>query len=68
MPHFTDRPCAAHGLKSYRYKGPFGFVMIGAIDDDDALREAQRSLTGGTPSPYALQVWDDTSAAYVNVI
>jgi hypothetical protein len=42
--------------------------MIGAIDDDDALREAQRSLTGGTPSPYALQVWDDTSAAYVNVI
>ena len=64
--HFTDRPCAGPGLVSYRYKGPYGFVMIGAKDDDDALAEANRSLTGGVASPYQLQVWNGTR--YVNCI
>jgi hypothetical protein len=41
-PH--DRPCAAAGLLSYRYRGRYGWVMIGATDDADALREAGRSV------------------------
>lgn len=68
MAHFTDRPCAAQGLTSYRYKGPFGFIMIGAIDSNDAMRQAQRSLSSGAPSPCALQVWDDNRGTYVNAI
>lgn len=68
MTHFTDKPCAAPGLTSYRYKGPFGFVMIGATSDDDAMNEAKRSLTNGTLSRNALQVWDEGERAYRNVI
>jgi hypothetical protein len=37
-------PCAAPGFKSYRYRGRYGFVMIGATDDNDALNEAARSV------------------------
>lgn len=55
MRHVTDLPLAAAGLTSYRCRLPFGFIMIGAIDDDDALQEALRS------SPHAqrenLEVW-----------
>lgn len=39
----TSRPLAAAGLKSYRSKCPFGWVMIGAKDDADALIQARRS-------------------------
>ncbi|RQT26017.1 hypothetical protein DF037_20215 [Burkholderia contaminans] len=38
-----ERPLAAAGLKSYRCKGRFGWIMIGATDVDDAMREARRS-------------------------
>lgn len=34
---------AAYGLTSYRLKGRYGFVMIGAKSHDEALREALRS-------------------------
>ena len=68
MTHFTEKPCAAQGLKSYRYKGPFGFIMIGATDDDDALNEAQRSLCSGAVSPYCLQKWCKVANCYVPVI
>lgn len=61
MPHFTDRPCAAQGLTSYRYRGAYGWIMIGARDHGDALKEACRS-TGGGCSFDRLQVWD--SGAY----
>ena len=43
MPHQTDRPLAAPGLDSYRCRGPYGWIMIGATSEADALREAQRS-------------------------
>lgn len=56
----TNRPHAAPGLKSYRCKGRFGFIMIGATDDDDALREARRSWDGARRED--LQVW--TGSAY----
>lgn len=55
-PH--NRPCAAAGLTSYRYLGAFGFIMIGAKDDADALREAGRSLSTGPAVIEKLQVWN----------
>jgi len=63
-PKVEDRPMAAAGLISYRYLAAFGFVMIGARDHADALREAQRSVTG-TVTMDRLQVWNET--AYVDV-
>lgn len=43
----TDKPLAAPGLTSYRYRyGPHGchYVMIGANSESEALTEAYRSL------------------------
>ena len=54
-----ELPMAGPGLQSYRYRGAYGWVMIGATDDADALREAQRS----TPAPATadrLQRWTGT--------
>jgi len=55
-----NKPLAAHGLTSYRYKGRYGFVMIGARDDAHALKEAQRSLTRDTATPEKLERWNGT--------
>lgn len=52
-----EKPLAAPGLNSYRYAGRFGWVMIGATDEADALREAARSVTGEV-SRENLQAWD----------
>jgi len=38
-----NKPMAAYGLTSYRIKGRYGFIMIGARDHDDAWSEALRS-------------------------
>src|SRR5207247_1820787 len=38
-----DRPCAAEGLTSYRCRGAFGWIMIGAKDASGAISEARRS-------------------------
>ena len=54
-----DRPMADHGWLSYRARGRYGWIMIGASDDADAMLEALRS----TAAPTDLQVWDGT--AYV---
>lgn len=54
-----NKPLAANGLQSYRYRGRFGFVMIGARDDADALREAQRS-TADPVTADQLQRWTGT--------
>ena len=57
--NLTNRPLAAPGLISYRCKGPFGWIMIGATDHDDAMREARRS------SPHVsregLEIWTGTA-------
>lgn len=57
----SDRPLAAEGYLSYRCKGAFDWIMIGAKDDADAMVQARRS------SAYAkretLQKWN--GAAYV---
>jgi hypothetical protein len=44
------------GLISYRYRGRYGWIMIGAKDDNDALREAQRS-TSDKVTMNNLQIW-----------
>ena len=54
---YWNRPCAAKGLLSYRYKGSFGWIMIGARDDKDALREARRS-TAAVVSVDRLERWN----------
>lgn len=64
--HNTDGPMAAAGLTSYRYVGRYGFVMIGAKDSADALREASRSITG-VPDPAKLEVFSTERCAYLPV-
>lgn len=54
-----DKPHAAPGLTSYRAQSRFGWIMIGARDAAEALREARRS----TEAPTDLQVWN--GARYV---
>ena len=51
-----DKPLASKGLKSYRAKGPYGYIMIGAKDHDDALKEAKRSNSSITKED--LEIWD----------
>jgi hypothetical protein len=59
MTDTCNKPCAAHGLTSYRYKGRYGWIMIGATDHADALREAARS-SSDTIDRANLQVWNGT--------
>lgn len=34
---------ASNGLMTYRYRGRYGFIYIGASTDTEAMTEAQRS-------------------------
>lgn len=43
--YICDRPLAAAPLKSYRYKDAYGWIMIGAKNDADALAQAARSFS-----------------------
>ena len=56
----TDRPLATHGLTSYRYRGQYGWIMIGATSNEFALREAGRS-TLAPLSIDRLEVWNGDS-------
>lgn len=56
MQDFTEQPCAASGLTSYRYHGRYGYIMIGAKDTADALSEASRSTDN--VSVDKLEVWN----------
>jgi hypothetical protein len=40
---YHNKPMAAYGLISYRIKGRYGFIMIGARDHNDAWNQALRS-------------------------
>jgi hypothetical protein len=59
-----DRPLAAAPFTSYRYKGRYGFVHIGAHDVPGALREAERSITGAA-DPARLEIWSAPALAFV---
>jgi hypothetical protein len=59
---YWDKPCASAGLISYRYRGTYGWIMLGAKDDADALREAQRS-SAVKVRPENLQRWNGTQYA-----
>lgn len=54
--YLMSRPLAAPGLTSYRCKGRFGWIMIGATDHEDAMREAKRSWADASRD--GLEVWD----------
>ena len=61
-----NKPLADAGLVSYRYPSQYGgFIMIGARDHSDALREAARSMTRGASSFRHLEIWDANEGAYV---
>ena len=65
----TDKPLAAHGLVSYRYRGSLGWIMIGALNNNDALIQANRSLTLSRDKPATidkLEIWDGNQ--YVAVV
>jgi hypothetical protein len=64
MTNTCDKPLAAEGLISYRLRGRYGWIMIGALDHADAMREAARSTPD--PKPENLQIWNGTQ--YVPVI
>jgi hypothetical protein len=61
---YYEKPMAVEGLTSYRYKGDMNWIMIGATDDADAAREAQRSH-GRPIDKVKLDRWD--GARYVPV-
>jgi len=58
-----ERPCAAHGLISYRCRGRYDWVWIGATDHVDALKQARRSCEVAQESD--LQIWN--GVRYVDV-
>jgi hypothetical protein len=59
-----DKPLATSGLHSFRYRGRYGWIMIGAHDALDALREAARSTDNVTIAK--LQEWDGEK--YVSIV
>ena len=67
MTHHTERPCAAVGLTSYRYAGRYGTIMIGATSTQDALNEADRSLTQGAATVDRLEIWNALTGLYEKV-
>ena len=62
-----DRPLASKGLISYRYYGDYGFIMVGATDNESALQETNRSLSKGFAIIEKLQVWNNVRNEYVDV-
>jgi hypothetical protein len=62
--NLCDKPMAMKGLISYRYRGRYGWIMIGAKDDNDALREAQRS-TSDKVTMDNLQIWKGSQYDYI---
>jgi hypothetical protein len=62
----ANKPMAAKGLVSYRYKGNYGYVMIGATDHTDAKKEAERSISSKF-DVNNLEVWNTKTKKYQKV-
>lgn len=65
-----DKPLAVAPLLSYRYRVPAGpsggYVMIGATDDADALRQAARSCAPAhVPVFDNLEAWNTVQLKYL---
>lgn len=60
---YWNRSCAAFGLTSYRARSPYGFIMIGARDDEDARAQASRSSDRWTD----LEIWSEAEGRYIPV-
>ena len=60
-----NKPLAAAGLTSYRYPGRYGYVMLGATGTDDALNEANRSLSTEQAVAEKLEVWSTEFSRYI---
>jgi hypothetical protein len=66
--NYQEKPLAAKGLISYRYPLALGrYIMIGALSDQDALSEANRSLTFGDGQLYELEIWSPDENKYVKI-
>lgn len=59
IPNTSDKPLATAGLASYRIRGQYGWIMIGAKDSEDAWREAQRSANNLKREN--LEVWNGST-------
>ena len=55
------------GFISYRYKGPFGWIMAAAHDTEGALKEAARS-TDAKIERANLQIYDYEKGKYIDII
>ena len=62
-----NKPVAMPGFISYRYKGPFGWIMASAHDTEGALREVARS-TDAKVNKANLQIWDYEQKQYIDII
>ena len=62
-----DKPLANKGLKSYRYKGNHGYIMIGAKDVEEALTQANLSLSSGAATVDKLQVHKNGEYSFVDL-
>lgn len=61
----TEKPLADKGLVSYRYKGMYGWIMIGAKSDEDALNEARRSTYNHQATIDNLQRFENGSYVFI---
>lgn len=62
-----NKPLAMPGFISYRYKGPYGWIMAAAHDDDGALRQVARS-TDAKIDKANLQIYDYEKKRYVDIM
>lgn len=60
----TNKPLAMFPLISYRYVGNYGYIMIGAKDNECALKETDRSLSYGKAIIEKLEIYDYELKAY----
>lgn len=64
-----DTVLASKPYVSYRYhNGAYGYIAIGAFDHQGALKEAERSLSGGKANIENLEVWDSKKFVKVKTL
>jgi len=64
---WENKPMAAAPWISYRYKGRFSYIMIGAMSTEEALSEANRSLENPNSTVDNLEIYDYNECKYTKV-